>query len=111
MKARKLGDTEVWCLVTRRRPLRSSAANRYWWGCVIKTAAESLGYADSDDLHDAIVMKFRPLPLDPTTGLMRRRRTSDMTTQEFSDLTSDVIQWLEADLHIRVPRPDEIEEP
>ena len=106
---RKLADTEVWCVIKRRRPARSLPANRYWWGCVLRVAAEALGYADPDELHDAIVTKFRPLPPDPVTGLTRRRRTSEMDTQEFSDLTSDVIQWLEADLHIRVPRPGEEE--
>jgi hypothetical protein len=101
---------EVEITVRLKRQRRSSQANRYWWGVVMRVAAESLGYADPDDLHEAVCYKFRPLPNDPLTGAPMRTRTSKMTKDEFRAFTDDVIQWLETDLGIRVPRPDEIED-
>lgn len=101
---------EVEIVVQRRVKRRSAQANRYWWGVVIRVAAESLGYSDPDELHEAIVHKFRPLEPDALTGAPRRMRTSKMTSEQFSDFTSEVIQWLETDMGIRVPRPHEIDE-
>ena len=107
---RSIVGEEVEVTIQKRRRRRSNQANRYWWGVVIRTAAESLGYADPEELHEAVCFKFRPLPPDPLTGAPRRARTSQMSSQEFTDFASEVIQWLEADLKIRVPRPHEIDE-
>ena len=77
----ELGDgEEIQVSVRKRKRIRSTKANRFYWGVIIRTAARELGYADPDDLHDALVTKFRPLPNDPVTGVMRRERTSEMTT-------------------------------
>ena len=108
--ARAFGDgEEVEVVVRRRRKQRSSPTNRYWWGVVIKTLAMELGYADPEELHDAVVLKFRPADPDPITGVPRRERTYDKDGVWFSDLISEVRMWAEADLGIYIPLPNEAE--
>lgn len=98
------GDGEPVEVIFRRpRKSRSPAANRYWWGVVIKTLATELGYADPEELHNALVFKFRPSEPDPLTGSPRRESTHDKDTTWFSDLISDVKMWAEADLNIVIP--------
>ncbi len=107
--AKTFGDgEEIEVIVRRRKRHRSSPANRYWWGVVMRVLCEDLGYADPDELHDAIVYKFRPADPDPLTGAPRRQRTSAMTSDEFGELISDVRMWAEADLGIYIPLPNEV---
>lgn len=108
--AKAFGDGEEGEIVVRRRKRhRSSPANRYWWGVVIRTLCQELGYADPEELHEAIVFKFRPADPDPITGSPRRQRTSAMSSDEFSTLTSEVRLWAEADLGIYIPTPNEVD--
>lgn len=94
---------ELQISVRKRKRTRSTKANAYYWGVVVTTMARELGYADKDELHDALVSKFRPMPPDPVTGLLRRESTRDMSTDEFSAYASDVRMWAEADLGMRFP--------
>ena len=103
-----LGDgEEIQISVRKRKRIRSSKTNRFYWGVIIRVAARELGYADPDELHEAFVYKFRPLPADPVTGLVKRARTSEMTTDEFSAYVSEVRTWLECDLGMRFPEEGE----
>lgn len=98
----EFGDgEELQISVRKRKRTRSTKANAYYWAVVVTTMAKELGYADKDELHDALVSKFRPLPPDPLTGLMRRQSTREMTTDEFSAYASEVRLWAEADLGMR----------
>ena len=98
---------ELQIAVRPRKRIRGPRANRFYWGVIIRTLARELGYADPDELHDALVTKFRPLPADTVTGLMRRERTSQMTSDAFTDYVSDVKMWAEADLGMRFPEEGE----
>lgn len=96
------GD-ELDVIVRRRRRARSIRSNAYWWAVVVKTLADECGYADPDDLHEALVMKFRPADPDPLTGSPRRESTHDKDSAWFSALIADVKLWAEADLGIVIP--------
>ena len=100
----EFGDgEELQISVRKRKRTRSAKANAYYWAVVVTTMARELGYADKDELHDALVSKFRPLPADPVTGLMRRESTREMSTDEFASYASEVRMWAEADLGFHFP--------
>lgn len=90
------------------RPTRSNAQNRFWWGVIVPTIAEHLGY-HNDEMHEALKVKFLALDPEPNEhGLMRVRGTSTLNTKEFTDLIENVVTWAGAEFGINIPMPDEL---
>lgn len=92
--------------IRRVRQQRSLKANAYYWGIVLETIRQELGW-DKDDLHEALALKFLRVDDDPITGLTRRKSTRDLSTDEFSAYTDDCIRFA-ADYGIVVPAPNEV---
>lgn len=106
---RRMSDGPVLVTIAAPESMRSIQANRYYFGRVVRTIGDELGYADPEDAHEAIAFKFLRVEDDPITGSPRRRRTRDMTSSEFSDYVTRVITWAETEMEIRIPRPGEDE--
>src|SRR5262245_15531509 len=104
---RRLGDGKVIVTVEKPKRPRSTQANRYYFGCVVRVIAEEIGIADPEEMHEILAFKFLRLEDDPVTGSPRRRRTRTMTSAEFSKYVRDVVTWAEADMGWRIPRPEE----
>lgn len=80
-------------LVLRKvRTKRSSKANRYYFGAVIRAILLESGEHESRryEIHDALAFKFLPLPPCPLTGSPRRMRTPDTDSAEFSAYVNQV---------------------
>ena len=88
------------------RATRSSQANRYYFGVVVKLLAEHCGY-DADDMHECLAMKFLRIEDDPITGAPRRRRTPKTNTAEFAAYVDACIR-LAAELGVVIPQPNEV---
>lgn len=104
---RRLAGKEVEVLVRPRRTTRSTPQNNYYWGVVVETLADELGYT-KDEMHEALAWKFLKLEAGDAR-LPTRRSTSSLTTHEFEDYVSAVKVFAATDLGIHVPDPNEVE--
>ena len=75
---------------------RSSEQNKYWWGVVVKMIADWLRSYGNDvtdnDTHEFLKMKYlgkKEVIINGKT-FERNRSTSELNTQEFSDLKEKV---------------------
>lgn len=94
------------------RPKRSNAFNAYWWAVVVPLAAELLSVEAKIDppiplllVHYRLVESFggsisTPLGLVPV-------RSSDMTTDEFTELSSKAREWMLHRYGVVCPTPDD----
>jgi hypothetical protein len=103
---RGLLNAPVDITIRRHRKTRSDRQHRYYFGVVVAVLAEFTGYT-SDELHDALKMKF--LLVDPESSLPTVRSTTSLTTVEFEDFLERVRTWAAADLGVVIPLPNEAE--
>lgn len=89
--------------IRRKRSQRSTKANSYYWGVIVKLLAEHCGY-DAQDMHEALAMKFLRIEDCPITGVPRRKRTPHTDSQEFADYVDACIR-LAAELGVVIPEP------
>lgn len=88
---RSFAGKHVEIVLRKRRTKRSSQANRYYFGVVVKLFAESCGY-EPDEMHEALAMRFLRIEDDPITGAPRRKRTPDTDTAEFATYVDQCIR-------------------
>ena len=100
---RALAGQYVEVTVRKQRSTRSSQANRYYFGVVVKLLAAHCGY-DPDEMHEALAMKFLRIEDCPVTGAPRRRRTPQTNTAEFAEYVDACIR-LAAELGVVIPEP------
>jgi len=86
---------------------RSSRANAYYWGVVLKIIADHLGYT-VEELHDGLKAKFRSRE-DLSTGLTITRSTR-VGSDEFWRYVDEVRHWSHTFLGVYIPGPNEHEE-
>lgn len=103
-----LKGKQVVLSMAAKKPTRSDNANRYYWGVVVKTIADELGYTQ-EELHDALKEKFLRVEADPERGrvLPTVRSTAKLTTSEFEEYLETVRMWAARDMGIVVPLPGE----
>ena len=84
---------------------RSLQQNKYYWGVIIRTLGEELGYTDMV-MHDALKIKFLSCGVDklPTT-----KTTKTISTHEFETFLESIRRFAASDLSISIPLPNEIE--
>lgn len=93
--------------VSSRRPKRSEAQNRYYWGVYLPLIAEETGERDLDRLHKLFSGKFL------TTGIVevlgeKVRLTKSTTTLSKNDF-SEYIMAIEAETGVQAPPTQEYE--
>jgi hypothetical protein len=96
--------------VTRRRERRSNAANRYWWGVVVPLAVELLSVGldlplPREAVHYKLVEVFGA-HVDSLLGPVGVR-SSEMTSEQFHQLTSDVREWMLHKFGVVCPTPED----
>jgi hypothetical protein len=100
-----LTGERVTVTVEKYRDRRSTRANRYYFGVVVKLLAEHCGY-EVDEMHETLAMKFLRIADCPVTGAPRRQRTPKTSTQEFSNYVEACIR-LAAELGVVIPEAGE----
>jgi hypothetical protein len=95
-------------LVMRRYyPQRSDEQNRYWWGVVVHLIAERTGFP-KDDVHELLMAKFTSQEAVVEGAKTRIRKSStELNTQEFTDLIEQTIAWAAEKLDLVIPTPEE----
>ena len=105
--AKTLQGSELEVIIRKRKSQRSSQQNRYYFGCVVKLIGEYCGY-DTDDMHEALAMKFLRIEDCPITGAPRRKRTPKTNTAEFANYVDQCIRF-GAELGVVIPEPQQVE--
>jgi hypothetical protein len=103
---RRLEGKDVEYVIREKKTTRSTQANRYYFGVVVKLLGEHCGY-DADDMHEALAMKFLRIEDCPVTGAPRRKRTPKCDTKEFAEYVDACIR-LAAELGVYIPEPHEV---
>ncbi len=91
---------------------RSNSQNKYYWGCVIQTLSDELGYTP-DEMHEIIKDKFLDVkvPLKNPKGLEIfghfRKSTTDLDTKEYEELMTRIRIWASSVLGIFIMEPNE----
>ncbi len=90
---------------------RSNSQNSYYWGVVIETLSDELGYTP-DEMHEIIKHRFLTQNdiIKGKTGAVyvsHSKSTTSLTTKEFEDLMTRIRQWASMDLGIFIQEPNE----
>lgn len=100
------GEVEI--VLKKRTKSRSSNQNRYYWGVVIETLSNHIGY-EREEMHDTLKILFLRKPA-PAQGLPDTlRSTSSLTTVEFEEFLERVRRWASVDFSLSIPLPNEVE--
>lgn len=98
--------------VEQEKDRRSAAANRYYWGVVIKLIAEETGQPEQDihdDLRDRFLRKTMTYT-DKRTGLIHEREfargSSGLSVAEFYEFVENARLFAAEFLGMRIPDPD-----
>lgn len=98
--------------VEQGKDRRSAAANRFYWGVVIKLIAEETGQ-DPQDIHDDLRDRFLRktiLYTDKSTGLIHEREfargSSGLTVNEFYTFVEQARLFAAEFFGMRIPDPD-----
>ena len=94
--------------IKRHRETRSSQANRYYFGVVIKLISEHTGY-EPDEMHEVLAMRFLRIEDCPITGAPRRKRTPQTNTAEFSEYVDQCIRFAAIELGVTIPQPEQVD--
>lgn len=97
-------DGPVRVQISRYKRTRSSQANRYYWGVVIRLIAEYTGYTD-DEVHAMLKMMFLRKRADgmPETVMS----TSKLPTDKFEEYLETIRRWAAVDLGVFIPDPNQ----
>ena len=112
---------EVKVIIRRKKKVRSSLQNRYYWGCMVRMVLDALvdighnelqsGNPDSMQIvHEFLKGKFLiGADIVDTQGNVERLppTTQKLSTVEFIDYKADIQQWAAEFLNIIIPDPNE----
>jgi hypothetical protein len=104
---RSFGGQAVDVVIKKHRAQRTSQANRYYFGVVVKMLAEFCGY-ENDEMHETLAMRFLRIEDCPVTGAPRRARTPDQNTKEFSEYVDACVRFA-AELGVVIPEASKVE--
>lgn len=103
-----LAGKRVTLTIGENKPERSGNQNAYYWGVVLKTIGDELGYTQ-DELHEALKWKFLRKEAEPDKfrPFDTVRSTAKLKTDEFEDYLDRVRMWAASEMGIVVPLPNE----
>lgn len=104
---RALAGKHVELTIRKRKTVRTSPQNRFYFGVVVKLLAEHCGY-ERQEMHEALAFRFLRIEDCPITGAPRRKRTPETDTEEFGQYLDSCIR-LAAELGVVIPDPKEVE--
>lgn len=92
------------------KSIRSLDQNAWIWGVAYPLIADAIGYDrhEHEDLHYGLVAKWGGEHFDKRLGAMvPNKRSSKLTTREFSDYMDWLVRFAAETLGVLVPLPDE----
>ena len=102
----KLEGKQVTVSVAKRKVARTLPQNSYLWGVVYPVIAEYTGYT-SDDLHYRVEPILALRMVTDENGLRVVKKTSEMSTDEFSAYVGAVKVWAWHELNLYIPEANE----
>ena len=85
---------------------RSSQANRYYWGVLIKIVADWSGFT-SDEVHQEFRKKFLTYEkVHKNKTYKFTKSTVDLKVSEFSEYLKKCINYTQQELELIIPEPD-----
>lgn len=107
-------DGSIYLALWDEKRVRSTQANRFWWGCVLPTVAQCWQAAtcaelplDPETVHEALVGALLGYVETPMGRV--RRRTSTLTVEDFGALIEKTAEYLREKHRVALPSPDEWE--
>ena len=94
--------------VTRLLATRSSQANRYYWGVVVKALCDLTGYTP-EEIHEILKQKFIPKALavcrdgEVLAEFVMGGSTRGMDSAQFAAYVEQIKAWAAADLACYIP--------
>lgn len=104
----QFADRNVTIDIKRKRAKRSLSQNAFFhsWCTLL---ADHLGYS-LDEMKDILKFKFLKVEeINDMTGelMTYTKKTSELNKMEFADVCTEIQQWSESKLNIRLPLPNE----
>lgn len=83
---------EVTLVVHNRKPKRTEAQNRYYWGIYLPLVADETGEKDLDRLHELFKGKFLTQGIVEVLGekVRMKKSTTELSTSEFCSYIMDI---------------------
>ena len=110
---KRLANQPVQLVLKKRESQRSLDQNAWIWGVAYPVIAEALGYDlhEHDDVHYALIEKCFGAHFDTRLrAMVPNKRSSKLTTKEFSEYMAWLVRFAAIDLGgIVVPLPGESE--
>ncbi len=95
--------------VEQHKNTRSQNQSRYYFGVIVKMLSDELGYTKGET-HEILKGKFLSEEVKVGNEIIRyAKSTTDLKTNTFEDLMTDIREWASAELNIFLPLPNEIE--
>jgi hypothetical protein len=100
---------EVQVVISKRKKIRSSSENAYYWGVIVKMVSDEVGIIP-DEAHELLKYLFLK-----TVIYANRKRyeiassTASLTTSKFEEYTERCRQWASQELNVYIPLPGEIQ--
>jgi hypothetical protein len=112
VELKKLDGKKVVFKLEQKRNQRSLNQNKYYWGCLIPTINQSLGYNDNEAniIHELLKEMFLGKTIYNKFTKTRRkivRSTSDLTTLEMEDYLTTARTYMSGQHNIYIPLPHE----
>lgn len=90
--------------IEKDHPTRSGQENRYYWGLILKTIGDELGYTP-EECHAIFGEMFLSYEKN---GRQFVRTTTKLKTVEFEEYLEKIRRFAAMDLHINLPLPNEV---
>jgi len=104
----KLEGKKVELVLRKRRSQRSESQNRYYWGVIVEILASHCGYT-SEEMHEALKVKFLGSAHEDERGLIRVRSSAALSIDEFIRYTNEIVRWAAETLGVFIPDPGQME--
>lgn len=105
MQSMKRGKVEI--VVREAKNRRSSAANRYYWGVVLRLIADYTG-DDVNSIHEFMKLRFlQPREIHLLGEVFHVSPSSaSLDSQQFQEFVENVRRFAAVDLQVETPDPD-----
>jgi len=95
-------------IVSKRKQKRSLNQNNYYWGVVLKTIGDELGYF-VEDMHKTFATMFlKQIIKIGNEEIETYKSTTKLTTDEFEDYLQKIRMFASSELDIIIPLPNEV---
>ena len=91
---------------------RTDPQNRYYWGCVVQTISDELGYT-KEEVHEIVKRLFfsdvkEAIGKDGSRVLLSYSKSTTLSdTKEWEEKMSEIREWASMKLGIYIMSPDE----